>query len=163
DIGLSIAACLLHFSAGGWRRHPTTAGPPPPRARRRPRGRGAARRPRGAPPARRRPPGRNHTTDRRPPPPAPPPPHPTTPPAALVADPAPTAPILETLKNDPALYVRKSVANHLNDIAKDHPEAVLDRVEGWDRAEPHTAWIVKHGLRTLIKKGHPRALALFGS
>lgn len=83
--------------------------------------------------------------------------------AALVADPAPTAPILETLKNDPALYVRKSVANHLNDIAKDHPETVLDHVESWDRSNPHTAWIVKHGLRTLIKKGHPRALALFGS
>lgn len=83
--------------------------------------------------------------------------------AALVADPAPTAPILETLKNDPALYVRKSVANHLNDIAKDHPELVLDVVSAWDRRDARTAWIVKHGLRTLVKKGHPRALALFGA
>jgi 3-methyladenine DNA glycosylase AlkC len=82
--------------------------------------------------------------------------------AAIVADPELTAPILEALKADPALYVRKSVANHLNDIAKDHPDWVLDRVEGWDRTNPGTAWIVRHALRTLVKKGHPRALAFFG-
>ncbi len=82
---------------------------------------------------------------------------------ALVADPRPTLPILEKLCSDPSLYVRKSVANHLNDIAKDHPDVVLDIAEAWDRSDAYTAWIVRHGLRTLIKKGHPRALALFGA
>lgn len=81
---------------------------------------------------------------------------------AIVENPSLTAPILETLKTDPALYVRKSVANHLNDIAKDHPEWMLSRVEAWDSANAGTAWIIRHALRTLVKKGHPRALALFG-
>src|SRR5690606_24232423 len=61
----------------------------------------------------------------------------------LVRDPRPTGRILETLKRDPALYVRKSVANHLNDIAKDHPDAVIDRVKAWDRSHVGTAWIVR--------------------
>jgi len=82
---------------------------------------------------------------------------------SIVAKPDLTAPILETLKADPALYVRKSVANHLNDIAKDHPEWVLDRVESWDRKHAGTAWIIRHALRTLIKQGHPRALAFLGA
>lgn len=82
---------------------------------------------------------------------------------AFVADPSPTLPLLDALRADPSLYVRKSVANHLNDITKDHPELVLDFVAGWDRADPRTAWIVRHALRTLIKRGHPRALALFGA
>ncbi|MBP7140359.1 MAG: DNA alkylation repair protein [Opitutaceae bacterium] len=80
----------------------------------------------------------------------------------LVKDPRPTSPILETLRCDPSLYVRKSVANHLNDITKDHPETVMDRVDGWDRSIPETAWIVRHALRTLVKHGDPRALALMG-
>lgn len=82
---------------------------------------------------------------------------------ALVADPSPTLPLLATLRADPSLYVRKSVANHLNDIAKDHPEVVLDLVTTWDRTDARTAWIVRHALRTLIKRGHPRALALLGA
>lgn len=81
----------------------------------------------------------------------------------LIADPSPTAPILEALKSDTSLYVRKSVANHLNDITKDHPDRVVDRVSGWDMQNAHTAWIVKHALRTLIKKGDARALHLIGS
>lgn len=82
---------------------------------------------------------------------------------SLVADPAPTLPILESLRADPSLYVRKSVANHLNDIAKDHPDFVVDLVSAWDRSDARTAWIVRHGLRTLVKRGHPRALALLGA
>lgn len=82
---------------------------------------------------------------------------------ALVVDPSPTLSVLQMLRADPSLYVRKSVANHLNDIAKDHPEVVLDLVTSWDRTAPATAWIVRHGLRTLIKKGNPRALALLGA
>ncbi|MEP9386570.1 DNA alkylation repair protein [Mesorhizobium sp. KR9-304] len=81
----------------------------------------------------------------------------------LIADPSPTGPILEALKADPSLYVRKSVANHLNDIGKDHPDLLVERVSGWDLSDKHTAWIVRHALRTLIKKGDPRALALIGT
>ena len=82
---------------------------------------------------------------------------------ALVRDPAPAAPILDNLRDDGSLYVRKSVANHLNDIGKDHPDWLLERVAAWPRQQPHTAWIVRHALRTLIKQGEPRALALIGA
>lgn len=81
---------------------------------------------------------------------------------ALKDDPARFVPILDTLKADPSLYVRKSVANHLNDIAKDRPDWLLDHLAGWPQDDPRTAWIIRHALRTLIKKGDPRALALIG-
>lgn len=82
--------------------------------------------------------------------------------AALKADPTLAVSILEMLKADPSLYVRKSVANHLNDIAKDWPDWVLDRLARWKQDNPHTIWIIRHALRTLIKQGNPRALALIG-
>ena len=82
---------------------------------------------------------------------------------ALIADPSPVAPILERLNADPSLYVRKSVANHLNDITKDHPAWVLDRIDAWDLENKPTAWIAKRALRTLIKKGDRRALAVIGA
>lgn len=81
----------------------------------------------------------------------------------LIRDPHPVAPILENLRADPSAYVRKSVANHLNDIAKDHPEWVLERLAHWPRDHPATAWISRHALRTLIKQGDRRALALLGA
>lgn len=81
----------------------------------------------------------------------------------LVTDPTPALPILEQLKADPSLYVRKSVANHLNDIAKDHPDKTLHILNSWDRSHPHTAWIAKRALRTLIKEGHAGALTLLGA
>lgn len=81
---------------------------------------------------------------------------------ALVRDPEPTAKILEALKDDDALFVRRSVANHLNDITKDHHDYVLQRLEAWDLEREHLKWIAKHACRTLIKRGHPRALKLFG-
>ena len=81
---------------------------------------------------------------------------------ALKADPTLAAAILEALKADPSDYVRKSVANHLNDIAKDRPDWLLNRLAGWDNGDPRTAWIIRHALRTLIKEGDPRALALIG-
>ena len=81
---------------------------------------------------------------------------------ALKADPTLAAPILEILKADSSLYVRKSVANHLNDIAKDRPDWLLDRLRTWPQDDPRTVWIIRHALRTLIKKGEPRALALIG-
>ncbi len=80
---------------------------------------------------------------------------------ALIADPSPVAPILETLRADPSLYVRKSVANHLNDISKDHPAWMLARLRAWDLTHPPTAWIAKRAARTLLKAGDAGALALF--
>ena len=59
---------------------------------------------------------------------------------------------LEALKEDDSLFVRRSVANHLNDITKDHPELVLQRLEGWDLEREHLGWIAKHACRTLIKR-----------
>lgn len=82
---------------------------------------------------------------------------------SLIADPSPTLPILERLKADEALYVRKSVANHLNDIGKDNPAILLETVSRWDRGDPRTAWIVRHALRTLVKKGDASALAVVGA
>lgn len=82
---------------------------------------------------------------------------------ALKADPTRAAPILEALRADPSLYVRKSVANHLNDIAKDAPDWVIARAGGWARDDVRTQWIVRHGLRTLIKAGDAGALALIGA
>lgn len=81
---------------------------------------------------------------------------------ALVRDPSPTAALLEALKDDASLFVRRSVANHLNDITKDHPDFVLERLEAWDLEREHLRWIAKHSCRTLIKRGQPRALKLFG-
>ena len=71
-------------------------------------------------------------------------------------------PILENLKQDPSLYVRRSVANNLNDIAKDNPQVTLDSAKSWIGKHPDTDWLVKHASRTLLKKGDPQALALFG-
>jgi 3-methyladenine DNA glycosylase AlkC len=79
------------------------------------------------------------------------------------ADPSLAAKILDNLKADTSLYVRKSVANHLNDITKDHPDWVLTLIEGWSLDNKHTAWIAKHALRSLIKQGNPRALAIIGA
>ena len=81
----------------------------------------------------------------------------------LIVDPSPVATILDNLKSDPSLYVRKSVANHLNDITKDHPDWVLEKLGHWDQTDVRTAWIMKQALRTLIKKGDSRALHVFGA
>uniref|UniRef100_UPI0026121DD8 DNA alkylation repair protein n=1 Tax=Pseudomonas sp. TaxID=306 RepID=UPI0026121DD8 len=81
----------------------------------------------------------------------------------LTVDPSPVLPILNNLKADDSLYVRKSVANHLNDITKDNPEWVLDLVESWSLEDPRTAWVARHALRSLIKKGDRRALTIMGA
>lgn len=77
-------------------------------------------------------------------------------------DPTPLLPILEQLKQDPSDYVRRSVANHLNDISKDRPELMLEICQRWFGQHPDTDWIVKHALRGLLKQRHPLALKLFG-
>lgn len=71
-------------------------------------------------------------------------------------------PVLEKLKNDPAETVRRSVANNLNDISKDHPNLVLDIADRWLGDHPDTDWVVRHACRGLLKQGHPIALKLFG-
>lgn len=80
----------------------------------------------------------------------------------LIENPELTWPILEMLKTDSQKYVQKSVANHINDISKDHPDWLLDKIKLWDLKQPATAWIVRHGMRTLVKQGNKKALALFG-
>ena len=81
----------------------------------------------------------------------------------LVVDPSPIWPILEALKDDEEIYVRRSVANHLNDVGKDHPGLVVARCKAWSKgASDRRRWTIKHGLRTLIKNGDPAALAVVG-
>lgn len=80
----------------------------------------------------------------------------------IIQDPSPIIPILARLKQDQSLYVRKSVANNLNDISKDHPQLVKDLVKAWKGEDPDTDWILKHGCRTLLKKGDQETLHMFG-
>ncbi|NPC91298.1 DNA alkylation repair protein [Bacillus sp. WMMC1349] len=77
-------------------------------------------------------------------------------------DPLPIFPILEKLKSDPSVYVQKSVANNLNDISKDHPEQIKQLAQDWYGENLQTNWIVKHGCRSLLRKGDPDVLSLFG-
>lgn len=77
-------------------------------------------------------------------------------------DPLPVLRILERLKADPSLYVRKSVANNLNDISKTHPDLIVGLAKDWYGKNEHTDWIVKHGCRTLLKKGNREVLGIFG-
>ncbi|WP_067094518.1 DNA alkylation repair protein [Marinomonas atlantica] len=66
--------------------------------------------------------------------------------------------ILETLKNDPSLYVQRSVANHLGDIAKDNPQWVMTICETWgEDADERLRWLIRHALRYLDKKHYPGA------
>ncbi len=77
-------------------------------------------------------------------------------------NPQPILPILEILKNDNEEYVRRSVANNLNDISKDNPEIALDLAIKWlKNADDNLTKLIKHGLRSLLKKGNKRALQLF--
>ncbi len=81
---------------------------------------------------------------------------------AFKQDPAPILPILEQLKDDPSEDVRRSVANNLNDIAKDNPGIVLDIAERWAGHSEQRDRLVKHACRTLLKQGNLRAMRLFG-
>lgn len=81
----------------------------------------------------------------------------------LIADPSPTAPLLHALQDDASPYVRRSVANHLNDIAKDHPARVADWLDTHlPGATPERRALLKHASRTLVKKGDARVLAAWG-
>lgn len=80
----------------------------------------------------------------------------------LNKDPSSILPILENLKTDPSPYVRRSVANSLNDIAKDHPHVVLNMAKNWSGLGAETDAIIKHGSRTLLKQGHTDILKHYG-
>ena len=80
---------------------------------------------------------------------------------AFVKNPTPVLPILEALKDDPELYVRRSVANHLGDIAKDHPELAIEICARWlSGASEERKWLIRHALRHPAKSGVKAALRL---
>lgn len=85
---------------------------------------------------------------------------------AVQLTPAQTMPLLDRLQADPARYVTRSVANHLNDLAKSVPDAVLERLDIWavqgGQVPEEHGWMRRHALRTLIKQGHPGAMAALG-
>jgi len=74
-----------------------------------------------------------------------------------------TVPILDALYRDPSDYVRRSVANHLNDLSRDHAALVVETAARWlADADENTEWVIRHGLRTLVKRGDVGALSLLG-
>ena len=82
---------------------------------------------------------------------------------AIIADPTPTLGLLDRLKDDPSLYVRRSVANHLNDISKDHPDRTVAVCSEWSQdAGAERLWIIRHATRSLVKSGHPGVFGLLG-
>ena len=81
----------------------------------------------------------------------------------FILDPAPVMPNLEKLRLDESEYVRRSVANNLNDISKDHPEFLLKHLKKWQKKDGgKSAWLIKHALRSLVKQGHPEVFPLLG-
>ncbi len=81
----------------------------------------------------------------------------------FVKDPIPNIHLLTALKADPSLYVRRSVANHLNDIAKHNADLVMAICADWHQtADVNTQWLIKHACRGLIKSGHTQAFKLLG-
>ena len=81
----------------------------------------------------------------------------------FVADPEPVINVLERMKDDDKEYVRRSVANNLNDIAKDHPDRVARIAAEWMKgATPERKKLVRHACRTLIKQGHEATLRALG-
>ncbi|MFA9399795.1 MAG: DNA alkylation repair protein [Acidobacteriota bacterium] len=84
---------------------------------------------------------------------------------AFIEDPAPDIALLDRLVDDRSPYVRRSVSNHLNDIARDHPELAIETGRRWLEEGGETdrrKWIVTRGMRSLVKQGDPAALALLG-
>lgn len=81
----------------------------------------------------------------------------------FIKNPRPVLKLLEKLKSDPELMVRRSVANNLNDIAKDHPDLVVKTLGRWKRiTNEGTQWIIRHAARTLVKQGNREVLAVLG-
>lgn len=83
---------------------------------------------------------------------------------AFQRDPRPVLALLELLKDDSELYVRRSVANNLNDIGKDHPALLAATAQAWLRgASEERHWIIRHALRSAVKRGEPGALRVLGA
>lgn len=81
----------------------------------------------------------------------------------ILRDPAATIPILNGLYRDDSEYVRRSVANHLNDLSRDHADLVVATARAWlDDPDGNTRRLVGRALRTLVKRGDAGALALLG-
>lgn len=82
---------------------------------------------------------------------------------AFQKDPGPVLALLEVLKDDPDLYVRRSVANNLNDIGKDHPAVLLQTVKRWSKGvTPARQWLIRHALRSAIKRSDLGAMSVLG-
>ena len=80
---------------------------------------------------------------------------------AFIRDPRPVLPILDALKDDEDLYVRRSVANHIGDVAKDHPALAFDLCERWlVGASDERKWLIRHAVRHPAKLGVKAALQL---
>jgi len=81
----------------------------------------------------------------------------------FIQNPAPVIELLDILKDDPEEYVRRSVANNLNDIAKDHPDIIADIAEQWIKdANANRTKLIRHACRTLFKQGNSKVLKTFG-
>jgi len=82
----------------------------------------------------------------------------------FISDPTPNLNLLTKLKSDPSLYVRRSVANHLNDIAKDNPSVVIKICKQWhkNKLNQHELWVIKHATRSLVKMGNKDVFSLLG-
>lgn len=82
---------------------------------------------------------------------------------AFATDPTPVIDLLERLRDDPSLYVRRSVANNLNDIGKDHPARLVALADAWmPGASAERKWVIQHALRSAVKKGDAAALRVLG-
>ncbi|MFT5083081.1 MAG: 3-methyladenine DNA glycosylase AlkC [Lentisphaeria bacterium] len=81
----------------------------------------------------------------------------------FIDNPAPVLPLLHKLRNDKSQYVRRSVANNMNDIGKDHPKLLIELCQAWRKMDKgKTDWIISHATRSLVKKGFPDVFALLG-
>ncbi len=90
----------------------------------------------------------------------------------LIQQPQWVMPLLLALRDDEEEYVRRSVANHLNDIAKDHPQLIIEIAQQWLADEAlvrlnsiqrnNRVRLVRHACRTLFKQGQPEIMILFG-
>ncbi len=83
---------------------------------------------------------------------------------SLFAEPQRGLALLERLVDDESEYVRRSVANHINDVAKNHPELAVETCERWlrERGNERRRWVVERGMRSLVKAGHPKVWSLLG-
>ncbi|MCE7736101.1 MAG: DNA alkylation repair protein [Candidatus Heimdallarchaeota archaeon] len=82
----------------------------------------------------------------------------------FIEDPSPVITLLTKLNTSKELLIRRSIANNLNDIAKDNPDVVTDTLKLWQISDDskNMQWLIKHALRTLLKQGNPEALDLLG-